>query len=402
VSDRTVVSNSDGEALRAASRGAGIRTAHLIVAALVVLQAPVRLAASPPPENADGAVHVSEFLLPESSLLNEATRTSLKEDRERQKSDEAEWNRSGESCPSKKGATREQMPAIRRCEAKALYRSSLYKRFLERYPTIMSPQEIDGVYTEVFTPKDGIAARNKDRVLINVHGGHFQDGSRTFGHLESMPIASKGKIKVVSIDYRQAPEHVFPAASEDVAAVYRDLIKVYQPKNVGIYGCSAGALLTAESVAWFQKKGLPPPGAVGMFGGAAAFYHEGDSGRLASAMSGFPVELASQHPYFKGTDEKDPLAFPIHSAQIMAKFPPSLLIATTRDIGQSAVVYTHSQLVKLGVDAQLHVWEGVAHCFPFGQEVPESDEAHDVIVRFFDQHLGKHTQLTKASDRKRM
>ena len=57
------------------------------------------------------------------------------------------------------------------------------------------------MYTEVFTPKEGIAPKNKDRVLINVHGGHFKSGARTYGHLESMPIAAKGKIKIISIDY---------------------------------------------------------------------------------------------------------------------------------------------------------------------------------------------------------
>jgi acetyl esterase/lipase len=73
----------------------------------------------------------------------------------------------------------------------------------------------------------------------------------------------------------------------------------------------------------------------------------------------------------------------------MAKFPPSLLIATTRDIGESAVVYTHSQLIKLGVEADLHVWEGLDHCFFGGFDVPESRDVYDVIVKFFDRHLGK-------------
>jgi monoterpene epsilon-lactone hydrolase len=108
---------------------------------------------------------------------------------------------------------------------------------------------------------------------------------------------------------------------------------------------------------------------------------------LSSAIGGVPLEPPHEHPYFKGTPSSNPLAFPIFSAQIMAKFPPSLLIASTRDIGQSAAVHTHSQLVKLGVDAQLHIWEGLGHCFFSGVDVPQSEEVYDVVVRFFDRHL---------------
>ena len=79
-----------------------------------------------------------------------------------------------------------------------------------------------------------------------------------------MPVASLGKIRVVAVDYRQGPEHVFPAASEDVTAVYRELLKHYPAENIGIYGNSAGAVLTAMVIAWFQKEGLPRPGAIGL------------------------------------------------------------------------------------------------------------------------------------------
>jgi acetyl esterase/lipase len=371
-----------------------------LVCAIVICAAAfdVRAASvgSSPKVEPDGAIHVPAFLFPESSLLSGATRASLKNMRTLE--DEA-LSDLATQCPSVEGASREHLPAIRRCQSDLFYRFSFYKHYVERYPTTLTPQAIGGIYTEVFTPKDGISLKNKDRVLINVHGGGFKDGSRTFGHLESMPIAATGKIKVISVDYRQSPEYAFPAASEDVAAVYRELLNTYQPKNIGIYGCSAGSLLTAESIAWFQKEGLPLPGAVGMFGGGAGYYQDGDSGQLSAVMSGFALEPPSRHPYFKGTDPKDPLAFPIYSAQVMEKFPPSLLIATTRDIGESAVVYTHSQLVKLGVDAELHMWEGVGHCFEFGWDFPESADAHDVIVRFFDQHLGSSNRSTSKITR---
>jgi len=234
-------------------------------------------------------------------------------------------------------------------------------------------------------------------VLIDLHGGHFMGGARTVSHEEAIPIASTGKIKVISIDYRMWPEYVFPAASEDVAAVYRELLKNYRPEDMGIYGCSAGSLLTAQSVAWFQKQGLPMPGAIGMFGGGATYYQEGDSAQIASARDAFPLQPANEHPYLDVTNGGNPLAFPVNVADVMARFPPSLLISSTRDLGLSSVVYTHSQLVKQGVEAQLNVWEGLQHCFLFGMDVPQSAEAFDVIVRFFDQHLGRSSRTQNVS-----
>ena len=76
-------------------------------------------------------------------------------------------------------------------------------------------------------------------------------------------------IQVITVDYREAPEHAFPAASEDVATVYRDLLKQYDPKSIGIYGISAGGFLTAQTVAWLQQENLPMPGAIGIFSAAS-------------------------------------------------------------------------------------------------------------------------------------
>jgi acetyl esterase/lipase len=94
--------------------------------------------------------------------------------------------------------------------------------------------------------------------------------------------------------------------------------------------------------------------------------------------------------YFGGTDLRNPLVSPVYTPAVLKKFPPTLIITSTRDIGMSNAVYTHTQLSKAGVDADLHVWEGVGHCFlTDGTNDPESEEAWDVVVHFFQKHLGK-------------
>src|SRR5262245_10684157 len=93
------------------------------------------------------------------------------------------------------------------------------------YPYTSTKSLIGGVPVETFVPAAGIAPENEDRVLIELHGGGFvAGGGGPGGAIESIPIAGVGRIKVVAVDYRQGPEHRFPAASEDVATVYRGLL----------------------------------------------------------------------------------------------------------------------------------------------------------------------------------
>ncbi len=259
-----------------------------------------------------------------------------------------------------------------------------------RYAVEMTTEILGGVFTEIFTPKNGIAAKNTNRVLINLHGGGFVGGARTISKIESIPIAGLGRIKVISIDYRMFPEHLFPAASEDVACVYRELLKDYSPENIGIYGCSAGGILTGQSVAWFDKEQLPMPGAVGIFSAAISPLAEGDSVVLSPLLMGFDAPMAAslELPYFSGTAATDPLIWPANSPELLAKFPPSLLLTGARSWDCSTMVFGHSQLIKAGVDARLHLWDGLWHGFFMDADIPESREAYQVIVSFFDQMLG--------------
>ncbi|MFC5527094.1 alpha/beta hydrolase [Rhodanobacter ginsengisoli] len=266
------------------------------------------------------------------------------------------------------------------------------ERMRRLYPVRIGNRRIGGVPTQVIMPARGIAARQRKRVLINLHGGAFLWGAGSGGLVESIPIASLGGIEVVSVDYRQGPEHVFPAASEDVAAVYRALLKQYPARNIGIYGCSAGGVLTGEAVAWIIARKLPVPGAIGTFCGSVTDMG-GDSTYMAPALNGDPLTAKplklADLPYFRQAKVGDPLAFPANSPALLAKFPPTLLITGTRDFTLSSVIQSQRLLSAAGVDAELHVWDGMWHSFFSDPELPESREAYRVIVRFFDRKLGR-------------
>jgi acetyl esterase/lipase len=95
-------------------------------------------------------------------------------------------------------------------------------------------------------------------------------------------------------------------------------------------------------------------------------------------------------PYFAGASPEDPLVAPARSMEVLAGFPPTLVISSTRGFDLSAATHTHRLLVKAGVNAYLHVWEGLFHGFFYNVDVPESREVFAVIVKFFDQHLGQY------------
>jgi epsilon-lactone hydrolase len=264
-------------------------------------------------------------------------------------------------------------------------------RMQKLYPVKIHSETIAGVGTDIVLPAQGIAAENRDRVLINLHGGGFLWGAHSGGLVESIPIASIGRIKVISVDYRQAPEHTFPAASDDVEAVYKALLKQYKPANIGIYGCSAGGILTGESVARLIHDKLPVPGAIGTFCGSLLNIG-GDSADVAPLLNGQGVPThgltLADLPYFRGADPKDPLVQPGLSPALLAKFPPTLLITGTRDMTMSSVIYSQQLLDQAGAQTELHVWEGMWHSFFSDPELPESKDAYRVITQFFLRHLG--------------
>lgn len=263
-------------------------------------------------------------------------------------------------------------------------------RMRKLYPVTVRHETIAGVGADVVLPEQGASAANRHRVLVNLHGGAFLWGAGSGGLVEAIPIASLGRIEVITLDYRQGPEHTFPAASEDVEAVYRKLLQTHRPGEIGIYGCSAGGILTGEAVARFIVDKVPVPGAIGTFCGSLVTI-AGDSAYVGPLLNGQgvpaePLDLATL-PYFHGVDANDPMVQPGLSPELLRHFPPTLLITGTRDMAMSSVVHSQTLLAQAGVEAELHVWEGMWHSFFSDPELPESRQAYRTIVAFFERHL---------------
>lgn len=241
-----------------------------------------------------------------------------------------------------------------------------------------------GVHTDIITPLETPEA-NRDRVLINLHGGGFNSDSGSL--LEGVPIANLAKIKVVSVYYRLAPENPFPAAVEDVVAVYRELLKTYKPKDIGIFGTSAGAILTAEVTSKLRQSGFPLPAALGFFSGLSDFSRVGDSRQLFT-LNGFPGAMNPLYPkdldeqYVGKADRRDPVLSPLFAD--LHGWPPTLLVTSTRDILLSDTTIFHRALLRNGVDAQLVVFEALPHAFWYHFQLPETKEALELMARFLE------------------
>ncbi|MFN7055654.1 alpha/beta hydrolase [Hyphomonas sp.] len=360
----------------------------MLAAALIALAA---CASAPPPQatntirvDADGTVHVPAMAVPVSEFLSPEGPAYLAEHLRTMQTPELLREVEGLGGP--------------------MFLKSRIERQKELFPVARTDTVIGGVEVYDYTPAGGVPEANTNRVLINLHGGGFMTCWPACAEVESIPVAALGGFRVVAVNYRQAPEYKFPAASEDVAKVYEELLKTYPPDNIGIFGCSAGGMLTGMSLAWFQKHGLPAPGAAGIycagsaapvrgFGGDANYTATAiGEGRFIAPPRAAPVSDAparSGMPYLSEVDPYDPLVAPAESDEVLAKFPPTQFITGTRSFELSSAVLTHSRLVRLGVKADLHVWEGMFHGFYSNPDVPESREAYNVMVDFFETHLGR-------------
>ena len=269
------------------------------------------------------------------------------------------------------------------------WQETLARDMQAMYPTTLSRDTIAGVPVRIITPP-GIPAEKQDRVLLNVHGGGFQADWGSVA--ETVPIASLTKTKVVAVLYRLSPDAVFPAAVDDTIAVYKELLKTYKPRNIALYGTSAGAVLTGEVAARLKQLGMPLPAALGIFSGSGDLSQWGDSAAIFGlwGLSG-PLSVPSKRdptdPYIGSTNPRDPILSPIYGD--LKGMPPTFLLTSERDLLLSETINFHRAFLHAGVESQLVVFDALPHAFWNQFKLPESIEADHMIADFFDKHLGK-------------
>jgi epsilon-lactone hydrolase len=256
----------------------------------------------------------------------------------------------------------------------------------------VEPMTIDGVKAFMVAPEE-IPPENRNRLLVHVHGGCFVSLPGEAGTAEAIYMAGFGRFKVISVDYRMPPDHPYPAAIDDAMTVWKAAVKMADPKNMAIFGSSAGGALTLTMVLRAKRDNLPLPAAIAPGTPMSDLTGSGDTFRTNAMLDNVLVAYGASCDkraalYANGRDLKDPMLSPLFGD--LSGFPPTILTSGTRDLLLSNTVRTHRKLRQAGVEAVLQVFEGQSHAHYYRDvSAPETKEAFDEIAGFFNKHLGK-------------
>jgi monoterpene epsilon-lactone hydrolase len=225
-------------------------------------------------------------------------------------------------------------------------------------------------------------------VLIYTHGGAYVGGSGKEVLPAVIEIANAAGMRVLSVDYRLAPEFPFPAAVEDSVNVYRWLLaQGLTHEKIGWFGESAGGGLTLATMHALKQQGLPLPGAI------AVLSPWTDLTLVSESYFTLDVDdpaftrdelLIYAETYYQKADPRNPLVSPVYGE--FGGFPPTLVQVGSKEIVLSDSLRFARQARASGVDLTLDVWDGLWHVFQFWG-VPESQQAIDALGDFFRSHL---------------
>lgn len=254
----------------------------------------------------------------------------------------------------------------------------------------VTPGTLGGVPVFTLTPQD-MPAAHRDRVLLHLHGGGYVLGAGESGTQEAILMAGLGKYRVISVDYRMAPDFPYPAAIDDAMTVYRHLLATTPAAKIGVFGTSTGGAMTLILALRAKAEGMPLPAALAAGTpwsdltrtGDSYFTNEGVDTILVS-YEGWLGDAARL--YANGHDLKDPLLSPVYGD--VTGFPPTLLTSGTRDLFLSNTVRMHLNLREAGVPADLIVFEGMSHAqYHMLPDAPEPRFHFGELERFFGRHL---------------
>lgn len=254
----------------------------------------------------------------------------------------------------------------------------------------MEELELPQFTMELLTPKEG--ART-DYIILQLHGGGYigamRNAYRTFGVFYSQE--SKG-MSVLTIDYRVAPEHPYPAAVEDALAAYQWLLdKGWEGKQIILAGDSAGGGLALALCMYLKDHDYPLPGGIIAMSPWTDLTASGPSYQenyeKDPLFGNTRDSLIYNRDYVGDNDPKDPYISPLFGDY--EGFPPMLLQVGSFEMLLSDSVLVAEKAKAAGVKVRLTVYEGMFHIFQMALNVlPESRAAWIEVEHFLQKIAG--------------
>ncbi|MFJ1601824.1 alpha/beta hydrolase [Streptomyces sp. NPDC088253] len=246
----------------------------------------------------------------------------------------------------------------------------------------LTPSTLGGRPALEIEPEDGAIGGT----ILYFHGGAWIFGSpATAQHITAALVRRTGA-RAVSLDYRLAPEHPFPAAIDDGVAAYRDLLEHGVPaERIVLAGDSAGGGLSITTVLAARDAGLPSPAGVVAFSPGLDATRSGESMTTKDGIDPLFTRQSLQRlgaHYLAGQDPRQPLLSPAVHADLTG-LPPLLLQAGTNEVLLDDSTRLATRAAAAGVDVILDITADVPHVFQsFTGSLDEADAALDRAGRF--------------------
>lgn len=237
-------------------------------------------------------------------------------------------------------------------------------------------------------------------VVFYVHGGGFVSCSAATHRPIAAALARLTQRRVLSVNYRLAPEARLPAAHEDVAAAYESLIRSgVQASEIALVGDSVGGNLVLSLAVQLRNRGAPAPACIAVFSpwtdltGQSPSVHD-NATRCAMF---HPENLHDFAAAALGSGQSaDPLVSPVYAD--LHGLPPVLLHVGSTELLLDDARRVHDRIRASNGESFLHVFDDVPHCwqmlFPF---VPEAIDSLRESAAFIDAALSGGTSRWQSA-----
>ena len=260
-----------------------------------------------------------------------------------------------------------------------------------RITTDYSLEQVDAGGVPAYWVRTGTPDHPR-KIILYMHGGGYILGSATTNLGVPLRVGPAARTPVLSLEYRLAPEHKFPAALDDATSAYRWLLgQGYQGRDIALLGDSAGGGLVLSLALALVAAGLARPAAIAVLSPTTDLSAGSDTRVTLAAHDPILVgESAERFALYAGThDLKDPLVSPVYGD--LRGLPPLLIQVGTREVLLSDAVRLARRAREARVDVTLDVWEGMWHVWQGHPVAPESRQASAEIGQFLEKHLtGRH------------